>query len=68
MSEIVLLVEDALEGDVIARARGHSIFAEADTYEELREVVRGDVQCHFDNSDRPKVIRLQYATDEVVAA
>jgi hypothetical protein len=68
MSEIVFLVEDAPEGGVTARALGHSIFTEADTYEDLRDVVRDAVQCHFDEPDRPKVIRLHYVKDEVLAA
>jgi len=67
MSEIVFLVEDAPEAGVAARALGHSIFTEADTYEELRHLVRDAVQCHFDEPDRPKVIRLHYVKDEVLA-
>ena len=34
MSEIVFLVEDAPEGGFVARALGHSIFTEADSYTE----------------------------------
>ena len=68
MSEIVFLVEDAPEGGVSARALGHSIFTEADTYEALRYAVRDAVQCHFDEHDRPRVIRLHYVKDEVLAA
>ena len=68
MSEIVFLVEDAAEGGVIARALGHSIFTEADSYDELREQVRDAVQCHFDEGDRPSIIRLHYVKDEVLAA
>jgi len=68
MSEIVFLVEDAAEGGFTARALGHSIFAEADSYEELRDQVRDAVQCHFDEGERPSVIRLHYVKDEVLAA
>ena len=68
MSEIVFLVEDAAEGGLLARALGHAIFTEADTYEELRDHVRDAVQCHFDGVDRPTVIRLHYVKDEVLAA
>ncbi|WP_347260789.1 2-oxoisovalerate dehydrogenase E1 subunit beta [Rudaea sp.] len=68
MSEIVFLVEDAAEGGLIARALGHSIFTEADSYDELREHVRDAVQCHFDEDDRPSIIRLHYVKDEVLAA
>jgi hypothetical protein len=68
MSEIVFLVEDAAEGGLTARALGHSIFTEADSYEKLREQVRDAVQCHFDEGERPTVIRLHYVKDEVLAA
>jgi hypothetical protein len=68
MSEIVFLVEDAPEGGVLARALGHSIFTEADSYEALRDSVRDAVQCHFDEHDRPKMIRLHDVKDEVLAA
>jgi hypothetical protein len=68
MSEIVFLVEDAAEGGVIARALGHSIFAEADSYDELRDQVRDAVHCHFDDGERPSLIRLHYVKDEVLAA
>jgi hypothetical protein len=68
MSEIVFLVEDAPEGGLLARALGHSIFTEADTYEALRAQVRDAVHVHFDEPDRPTVIRLHYVKDEVLAA
>lgn len=68
MSEVVFLVEDAPEGGVLARALGHSIFTEADSYEELRERVREAVQLHFEERERPSVIRLHYVKDEVLAA
>ena len=68
MSEVVFLVEDAAEGGFTARALGHSIFTEADSYDDLRERVRDAVQCHFDERERPTVIRLHYVKDEVLAA
>ena len=69
MTEIVFLVEDAAEGGVTARALGHAIFTEADSYDELRNQVRDAVQCHFDEGgERPTVIRLHYVKDEVLAA
>lgn len=67
-SEVVFLVEDAPEGGLLARALGYSIYTEADTYDELREQVRDAVHCHFDDDDRPAVIRLHYVKDEILAA
>lgn len=68
MSEIVFLVEDAVEGGLVARALGHSIHTDADSYEQLRQQVRDAVQCHFDAGERPTMIRLHYVKDEVLAA
>ena len=68
MSEIVFLVEDAAEGGVVARALGHSIYTDADSYDELRQQVRDAVQCHFDADERPTMIRLHYVKEEVLAA
>ena len=68
MSEIVFLVEDASEGGFTARALGASIFTEADTIDELRVAVRDAVACHYDEAERPKVLRLHFARDEVIPA
>ena len=65
MTEIVFLVEDAPEGGYTARALGHSIFTEADDLETLRSMVRDAVRCHFDETTRPKIIRLHMVRDEV---
>ncbi|MHB1677673.1 MAG: hypothetical protein ACYCSS_09090 [Sulfuriferula sp.] len=68
MNEILFLVEKALEGGFTARALGESIFAEADTLLELRQMVQDAVHCHFDEDDMPKVIRLHIVQEEVFAA
>jgi len=67
MNELIFLVEEAPEGGYTARALGHSIFTEAESLEELRENVRDAVQCHFDEGKAPKVIRLHFVRDEVLA-
>jgi hypothetical protein len=68
VSEIFFLVEESPEGGYIARALGHSVFTQADSMEDLRTMVRDAVACHFDDADRPKVIRLHFVRDEVLAA
>jgi hypothetical protein len=67
-SEIIFAVEEAPEGGFVARALGHSVFTEADNLEALRAAVRDAVRCHFDDADRPKVIRLHFVREEVFAA
>ncbi len=68
MTEIVFVVEQAPEGGFIARALGESIFTEADTEAELRVAVQDAVHCHFDDGTSPKVIRLHFVRDELLAA
>lgn len=68
MNEIIFQVDEALEGGYSARALGHAIFTEAETLEELRTMVRDAVRCHFDEGQGPRVIRLHYVRDEVLAA
>jgi hypothetical protein len=67
MNEIYFLVEEALEGGYAARALGESIFTEADSLEELHSNVRDAVRCHFDEGKAPKMIRLHFVHDEVLA-
>ncbi len=67
-TEIIFQVEQSPEGGVEARALGHSIFTQADTLEELREMVRDAVRCHFDPAGSPRLIRLPLVKDEVLPA
>jgi len=64
--EVIFLVEEAPEGGYDARALGHSIYTQAETLEELREMVRDAVRCHFDEGDLPRVIRLHLVKEEVL--
>jgi hypothetical protein len=66
--EVLFLVEDAFEGGYIARALGHSIFTEADSWEELKEAIRDAVHCHIDPEEQPDLIHLHAVREEVVAA
>ena len=67
MNEIILLVENDIEGGFTARALGESIFTEADDLEKLRENIRDAVNCHFDETNKPKVMRLHFVREEVFA-
>lgn len=67
-TEIVFVVEEAPEGGYLARAVNHAIFTEADTLEAVPGQVRDAVQCHFEEGKGPRMIRLHYVRDEVIAA
>jgi hypothetical protein len=65
--EITFLVEEAPEGGWQARAIGHAIFTESDTFEGLKVMVQDAVQCHFEPGQAPRLIRLHTVKDEVIA-
>jgi hypothetical protein len=65
--EVIFLIEEAPEGGYTARALGHSIFTEGESLDEIRTAVRDAVRCHFEDSDLPRMIRLHYVRDEVIA-
>jgi hypothetical protein len=68
VNEIIFLIEDAPEGGFIARALEVSIFTEADEIHDLYHKVRDAVDCHFEPSNKPKIIRLHFVREEVIAA
>jgi predicted RNase H-like HicB family nuclease len=72
MSEIIFEVqEDDVDGGFVATALGHNIVTEGSTLEELREMVKEAVHCHFSDhtlGPKPKAIRLHFVRDEVLAS
>jgi hypothetical protein len=66
-TELLFLVEEASEGGFIARGMGADIVTEADTLNELRANVREAVDCHFEPGEAPRLIRLHFVRDEVLA-
>lgn len=68
MNEIIFLVEQDIEGGYNAKALGESIFTQGETVEELRANIRDAVDCHFERPSKPKMIRLHFVSEEVLAA
>ena len=67
MNELIFVLEEAPEGGYTARALGASIFTEADNLAVLNDQVRDAVRCHFGEGQGPKVIRLHFVREEVIA-
>lgn len=67
MDELIFLVEDAPEGGYTARALGESVFTEAEDLQGLHTNVRDAVRCHFDEGQAPRMIRLHFVRDELIA-
>ena len=70
MTEIIFVVVESDDGGYTAQSPGAAIVTEADTVPELHAMVRDVVHCYFeeDDLDRPKLIRLHFVRDEVIAA
>ena len=66
MSEIHFIVEQAPEGGYAARAAGVNILTEADDLESLHAQVRDAVHCHFEDDNRPSIIRLHITREEML--
>jgi len=68
MKEIVFLVNEAEEGGYYAEAVGVGIFAEGETVEELKKNIKGGIDCYYNKgSDMPKIARLQFFKNEIMA-
>ena len=64
--EIIFVVEEAPEGGYIAKALGHCICTEADSFAELKKRVQEATRCHFEAEEMPRAIRLRTVKDEVI--
>lgn len=65
--ELIFEIRDAEEGGYYARALGHAIFTQADTWEELRANVLEVTSLHFeDEAERPRLVQLHYVKDELI--
>ncbi len=59
MGEIIFAVtEDVVDGGYVAVALDHAIATQGETLDELREMVREAVRCHF--GDQPRPIRFRH--------
>ncbi len=68
MLEIIFEVqEDTADGGFSAHSLGAGIHTEGDTLEELKSNIRDAVDCHFDGTERPRMVRLHFVRDEVMA-
>jgi predicted RNase H-like HicB family nuclease len=65
--ELIFEVRDAEEGGYCARALGHAIFTQGDTWEELRANVLEAMSLHFEGGPvHPRLVQLHYVKDELI--
>lgn len=51
MKEITFIVQEADEGGYYAESVGPAIFAEGETIDELKENIKGGVDCYYLNPE-----------------
>jgi predicted RNase H-like HicB family nuclease len=65
--ELIFEVRDADEGGFYARALGHAIFTQAETWDELRANVLEVTSLHFEDEEiQPRLVQLHYVKDELI--
>ena len=67
MEEIIFIIEESFDGCYNARALGHSIFTDGEDENDLRNNIKDAVSCHFDDNNKPKIIRLHYVRQEIIS-
>ena len=67
IKEIIFQIEESIEGGYEAKAIGYSIFTEGETYEEVKANIREAIKCHFEENEKPSIVRLHLVKDEVMA-
>ena len=65
--ELMFEIHDAEECGFYARALGHGIFTQAETWDELRHNVPEATAVHFEDRElRPRLVRMHYVRDELI--
>jgi hypothetical protein len=65
--ELIFEIRDAEGGGLYARALGHGIFTQGETWDELRTNVLEAVSLHFeDATTRPRLVQMHYVKDELI--
>jgi predicted RNase H-like HicB family nuclease len=68
MSDLIFEVTQEADGGYCAECLTESIFAQGDTWEELRADVRSAVDLFYFEGEKPTAIRLHMVRDEVLVA
>ena len=66
--KLFFIIKEAPEGGLTAESVNESIFTEGDDLSSLKTNIREAVSCHFgDKKNIPKIIRLHFVKEEVIA-
>lgn len=65
--EVIFEVTVSVDGGFEARALGHSIFTQGEDWDDLKDMAKDAVLCHFEGGEVPRIIRLHLVREESVA-
>ena len=66
-NEIIFYIEESMEGGFEAKALGYAIFTQGDTVDELRENIKDAVHCHFEENEKPQIVKMHFIREEAFA-
>lgn len=66
LTGITFEVTESHEGGYDAHAIGYSIFTRGEDWNELIEMAREAVLCHFDEAETPEEIRLLQVSNDII--
>jgi predicted RNase H-like HicB family nuclease len=66
VKEIIFIVSESEEGGYEAKALDFPIFTQGESIEELKEMIKDAVKCHFEENKVPEIINLHIVKDEVL--
>ena len=67
MNEIIFIVEESDEGGYIAKSVNEGIITQGEDLNDLRQMVKDAVRCHFDDN-KQRIVRLHFIKEETFAA
>jgi hypothetical protein len=68
MHQIVFEVVESVDGGYEASALGHRIHTQGEDWNDLKAMIQDAVRAHFEEPDRPAMIRLLFVREEVMSA
>lgn len=66
IKEIIFVVSESEEAGYEAKALDFPIFTQGETIEELKEMIKDAIKCHFEKNEVPEIINLHIVKDEVL--
>lgn len=63
---VICTVQNSPEGGYEASSLDSPVFNQAETVDELKEMVRDTVRSHFEEDERPGMRLLHFVKDEVI--